>query len=72
MSCINELEMMSNAYFLKGMIDDLLSVSIWYSREKISEDSISLQVYLPLGVRYGFRLPGLVYVGGLLMMAPLV
>jgi hypothetical protein len=54
------------------VIDDLLSVSIRDSGEKISEDGISLLVYLRLGLGYGLWLSGFVHIGGLFMVAPLL
>lgn len=72
MSRTNELKMVSSAYFLKGVVDDLLAVSIWNSWEKISEDGVSLLVNLPLGARYRLWLSGFVHVGGLVIVASLV
>lgn len=72
MSRTNELETVSSAYFLKGVVDDLLAVSIWDSREKISEDGVSLLINLPLRVRYRLRYFRVVPVGGLFIVAPFV
>lgn len=72
MSRTNELKTVSSAYFLKGVVDDLLAVSIWNSWEEISEDGVSLVVNLPLGARYRLWLSRFVHIGGLVIVTPLI